>query len=150
MWGLAGHLPLHAEAPQGLSSCISLGFLTVWHLWGNQTAPTVTKGTRVGFPLKEAAGELTASAGKQGSVTVLYLIGYKCVTGPPRFQGREIQLGYPSSWETGMWVRNTCCNPFGKHNRPHTGNWDGDHVIYYTKWDHSWDLKGVWLIITQK
>ena len=33
-----------------------------------------------------------------------------------------------------MWIGGTAATPLEKDSLPHMGNWDGDYIIYHSKW----------------
>ena len=41
-----------------------------------------------------------------------------------------------------MWIGSTAATPLEKDSLPHMGNWDGDYIIYHSKWYYILRLKG--------
>lgn len=47
-----------------------------------------------------------------------------------------------SWWKSGIWIGGIAATPLEKDSLSHTGNWDGDYIIYHSKWYYILRLKG--------
>lgn len=74
-------------------------------------------------------------------MTLLLFLGERWITGPSPFQGTEIRLHLlMEEWH--MDRRGIAATPLEKIVC-HTGNWDGDYIIYHSKWYYILRLGGI-------